>query len=72
MSNVIKVVVPAPVAQPRIARWIGAAVDWWVRRHSRERSLLRLAASVERDEPALAHQLRGMAMHEASTAVARH
>jgi hypothetical protein len=71
MSKVVAVLVPAVVAQPRIARWIGAAIDWWVHRHSRESDLLRLAASVERDEPALAHQLRGMAMHEAAAA-ARH
>lgn len=74
MSEFVKVMVPAPVAVPRIAQWIGDAAHWWNQRRSREGALLRLAAKVEREAPALAGQLRGLAMQEAAAAsvVAKH
>lgn len=68
MSKVVKVMVPAPVAAPRIAHWIGYAVDWWNRRRSRAGALLRLATQVEREAPALAGQLRCMAEQELTAA----
>jgi len=44
---------------------------WWRRQPDRERELLCLAREVEPEQPALARQLRGIAMHEASAAAAR-
>jgi hypothetical protein len=39
---------------------------WWRGATRRERALLRLAGEVEREQPGLAIELRGIAMHEAS------
>jgi hypothetical protein len=41
---------------------------WWRGRPNRERDLLRLAGEVEPEQPGLAMELRGIAMHEASAA----
>jgi hypothetical protein len=41
---------------------------WWRGGTRRERDLLRLAGEVEREQPGLATELRGIAMHEASAA----
>ena len=41
---------------------------WWRGHPHRERDLLKLAGEVEREQPSLAMELRGIAMHEASAA----
>ncbi len=76
-TNHIKVMVPPPVRIPRAACFAGAAAAWLVRQAEavaealhllpqpdrRERHLRALAREVEPEQPALAAELRGIAMH---------
>ena len=48
--------------------WLQGVTAWWRQAHDRERDLLRMAREVEREQPGLARELRGIAMHEAAVA----
>jgi hypothetical protein len=74
--RIIRTVAPPPVPVPRGALWAADAAVWilaHLRRLRRERAhpaddLLALARAIESDEPALAAELRGIAMHRAAQA----
>jgi hypothetical protein len=71
-SQVMKVLVPPTIDVPRVAPLVDALAGWWQRRpRGREENLLQLAREVEGDEPELACELRGIAMHEAAAASRR-
>lgn len=70
VAEQMKVLVPVPVSCPRGARVAGAAAAWLLRAIDRIAAALHppsdlraLASSVEREQPALAAELRGIAMH---------
>jgi hypothetical protein len=75
----VRTIVPPPVAVPRGALWAADAAAWIIgllrplRPAHREEvrpaeALLELAREVEAEEPALAAELRGIAMHRAAQA----
>jgi hypothetical protein len=67
MSNpLMKVMVPPRVGVPRVAALVEALVAWWLPPQRREDDLLQLASEVEGEQPGLACELRGIAMHEAA------
>lgn len=68
-SQMMKVMVPPSIRVPRVALLVGALAGWWPpRQRRREDDLLQLAREVEAEEPELACELRGIAMHEAAAA----
>jgi hypothetical protein len=66
----IVVLIPPPVHAPRGAVASGLLAAWlfsgFARGRRRERDLLQLACEVEGEQPGLARELRGIAMHEAA------
>jgi hypothetical protein len=69
--QVMKVMVPPPIHVPRVAGLIDALAAWWAPRNRREDDLLQLAREVEPEQPSLACELRGIAMHEAAATASR-
>jgi hypothetical protein len=74
-SHIIKTLVPPRPAAPRAAEWIATAVARLLTSamHAprREQDLLALAGEVEREQPGLACELRGIAMHVAAASAPR-
>lgn len=71
-SRVMKVMVPPAIGMPRVALLVDAVVGWWQPSpRRREDDLLQLAREVEPEQPELACELRGIAMHEAAAAARR-